>query len=406
MAIQKIRSTLRSVRHEHGVGQQELAGRAGISRQTLSELEAGRSSPTTSVALRLAKVLRCRVEDLFYLEEDTETLRARWASLGEGKTGAGPRKEGRGGSRGKADARRPPSTRVALGLVGGQWVAHSLSAEHPAAICLTADGLVGSAPRPPKTAGESRLVQVQPLRSRAALRQNILAIGCDPAIGLLSAWLGERHPDSRLTWLHAPSLFALEVLAQGEAHVAGTHLLDEESREYNVPFVRSLFPHRSMVVVNLARWEEGFVVQSGNPFRIRRVEDLMQPKVRFVNREVGAGARRLLDRLLAKAGTPPSMIRGYERIAAGHLAVAQAVAIGAAHAGIATRAAAVSYGLDFVPLAEERSDLVLSQELSSDPRLQRMVDALENRAFRRELASLGGYQLAESGHLVQELRAI
>ena len=406
MPLQNIRSTLRSVRHAHGVGQQELAGLASISRQTLSELEAGRSCPTTSVALRLAKALRCRVEDLFYLEEDAETLPARWAPLAEGKTRAGRRKEGRSGSRRRADVRRAASTRVALGLVGGQWVAHSLSAEHPAAMCTTADGLVGSARRPRKTAGGPPLVQVRPLRSRAALRQNILAIGCDPAIGLLSAWLGERHPESRLTWLHATSLFALEVLAQGEAHVAGTHLLDEESREYNVPFVRSLFPHRSMVVVNLARWEAGFVVQSGNPLRIRRVEDLTEAKVRFINREVGAGARRLLDRLLAKAGAPPSTMRGYERIAAGHLAVAQAVAMGAADVGIATRAAAVAYGLDFVPLAEERSDLVLSHELSSDPRLQRMVDALENRAFRRELASLGGYQVAESGHLVQELRAI
>jgi molybdate-binding protein/DNA-binding XRE family transcriptional regulator len=405
MPIQNIRNTLRSVRGEHGVGQQELAGRAGISRQTLSKLEAGRSSPSTSVALRLAKVLRCRVEDLFCLEEDTETLRARWAALAEGKTRAGPRNEEQSGSRRKADARRTASLRVAVGFVGGQWVAHSLSAEHPASMCITADGLVRSAPKPRKTAGEPALVQVRPLRSRAALRQNILAIGCDPAIGLLSAWLAERHPDSRLIWLHAPSLSALEVLAQGEAHVAGTHLLDEESRDYNVPFVRSLFPHRSMVVINLARWEEGFVVRSGNPLRIRRVEDLAQANVRFVNREVGAGARRLLDRLLAKAGTPPSTVRGYEHIAGGHLAVAQAVAMRAADVGIATRAAAVAYGLDFVPLAEERSDLVLSQELSSDPRLQRMVDALENRAFRRELASLGGYQVAESGHLVQELRA-
>src|SRR5260370_12459846 len=95
MPIQNIRSTLRSVRHAHGVGQQELAGLASISRQTLSELEAGRSCPTTSVALRLAQALRCRVEDLFYLEEDAETVPARWAPLAEGNTPAGARNEGR-----------------------------------------------------------------------------------------------------------------------------------------------------------------------------------------------------------------------------------------------------------------------------------------------------------------------
>src|SRR6266851_3899245 len=398
MPIRKIRSALRSMRHEHGVGQQELAAQAGISRQALSELEASRSCPSTAVALRLAKVLRCGVEDLFYLDEDTEMLQARWAALADGKTRREPRNDGHRGSEQMPDARRTPPSRVALGLVGGQWVAHSLSAEHPAWMCIPADGLARLLTRPRKTAGEPGLVQVQPLRSRGALEQNILAIGCDPAIGLLSAWLGERHPDSRMAWLHAPSLSALEFLARGEAHVAGTHLLDEESGDFNVPFVRSLFPRRSMVVVNLARWDEGFVVQSGNPLRIGTVEDLAQAEVRFINREVGAGARSLLDRLLAKAGASPSTMLGYERIAAGHLAVAQAVSMGVADVGIATRAAAVAHSLDFVPLTEERSDLVLPQELSSDPRIQRMIDALENRAFRRELASLGGYQVSESGH--------
>jgi putative molybdopterin biosynthesis protein len=333
------------------------------------------------------------------LDEDTKKIQARWATLANGKTLAKPRKDGPRGSEQMPDARRTPPSRVALGLVGGQWVAHSLSAEHPASTCIPADGLAQFLTRPRRTDGRHPgVVQVEPLRSRAVLEQNILAIGCDPAIGLLSAWLGERHPDSRMTWLHAPSLSALEFLARGEAHVAGTHLLDEESGEFNVPFVRSLLPHRSMVIVNLARWEEGFVVQSGNPLRIRAVEDLAQAEVRFINREVGAGARSLLDRLLGKAGAPPSTVHGYERIAAGHLAVAQAVSMGVADVGIATRAAAVAHALDFVPLTEERSDLVLSEDLSSDPRIQRMVDALESRAFRRELASLGGYQVSESGH--------
>lgn len=255
-----------------------------------------------------------------------------------------------------------------------------------------------------RRAGETT-VSVVPLRDRGALRENILAIGCDPALGLLSAWLGERHPESRVIWLHAPSMAALGILAQGGAHVAGAHLLDEESREFNVPFVRSFFPNRSMVVINVARWEEGFVVRPGNPLRIRFVQDVARPNLRFINREAGSGARRLLDRLLAKAGTAPAEVNGYERTAAGHLAVAQAVAMGFVDVGIAMRASSLAHGLDFVPLAEERSDLVLPQELCGDPRVGRMIDALESRAFRRELSSLGGYQLSESGHLVEELRA-
>jgi len=248
-------------------------------------------------------------------------------------------------------------------------------------------------------------VRVAPLRDRGALRENILAIGCDPALGLLSAWLAERHPKSRVIWLHAPSMAALETLARDAAHVAGTHLLDEQSRIFNVPFVRSLFPHRSMLVINIARWEEGFVVRPGNPMRIRTVADLVRPQVCFVNREVGSGARKLLDRLLAQERIASTKVDGYQRIAAGHLAVAQAVSMGLVDVGIANRASSVAHGLDFVPLAEERSDLVLPQELSADSRVGRIIDALESRGFRRELVSLGGYQVSESGHLVEELRA-
>lgn len=393
MATRNVGNTLRRVRHQRGLGQKELARRSGISRQTLSDLEGGHSCPSTAIALRLANALRCSVEDLFYLEEDAGMLRARWAAPSE------PQSDHRRSSGRQARARGPDSTRVALGLVAGQWVAHSLAAEHAASMCIAADGLVRSSKSVPDA------VQVQPLRSRSALRENILAIGCDPAMGLLAAWLGERHPDSRLIWLHAPSLTALEVLARGGAHVAGTHLLDEKSSDFNVPFVRSLFPHRSMVVVNLARWEEGLIVQPRNPLRIRSAEDLARAKVRFINREPGSGARRLLDRQLAKGRIHSSSVHGYAHVAAGHLAVAQAVSMGTADVGIATRAAALSYGLDFIPLAEERSDLVMPKELCGDPRIEWMLDALENRAFRRELASLGGYRVAESGHLVEELGA-
>jgi molybdate-binding protein len=274
-------------------------------------------------------------------------------------------------------------------------------------MCIAADGLVQARQemRRPRGHRLSGTVQVRLLRGRAALRGNILVLGCDPALGLLSAWLSERRPDARVIWLHAPSMAALEVLAQGGAHLAGTHLLDERSREFNVPFVRALFPHRSTMVINLARWEEGFVLRSGNPLRIRKVEDLARAQVRWINREPGSGARRLLDRLLTKARLPPHRVNGYQRVAAGHLAVAQAVAMDAADAGIATRAAALANGLDFIPLTEERSDLVVPQELSGDPRIGRMVDALESRTFRRELATLDGYQVAQSGHLVEEVRA-
>jgi|SRR5215510_6081880 len=403
MSVPKTANALKSVRHERGVAQGELASLAGISRQALSEIEAGRSCPSTAVALRLSKALHCSVEDLFQLPEDRETLLASWATRRDRALGSPQPPKPPGLGRRTHFGDRP--SRVALGFVGGRWVAHSLAAEHPASTCIAADGLVRSGKGTSAAGEHDSAVRVMPLRERGALRENILAVGCDPALGLLSAWLGERHPKSRVIWLHAPSMAALETLAEGGAHVAGTHLLDEPSRIFNVPYVRSLFPRRSMLVINIARWEEGLVVPPGNPLRIRTVADLARPKVRFINREAGSGARKLLDRLLTQKRIPPSRVNGYERIAPGHLAVAQAVSMGLVDVGIANRSSSVAHGLDFVPLAEERSDLVVPQELCADFRVARIIDALESRAFRRELASLGGYQVSESGHLVEELKA-
>jgi len=167
--------------------------------------------------------------------------------------------------------------------------------------------------------------------------------------------------------------------------------------------VRRTLAGRAMVVVTFAHLEEGFALAPGNPRHIKRPEDIARPGVRFVNREPGAGARRLLDRLLRKARVPISAVKGYDRLLGGHLQVAQAVAMGAADAGVVARSAAVAHGLDFVPLSEERFDLVFPKEWSGDPRAARMVETLEGRPFRRELGSLGGYDTRQSGHLVTEI---
>jgi molybdate-binding protein len=231
----------------------------------------------------------------------------------------------------------------------------------------------------------------------------VLLTGCDPGLSVLAGRVEDRWPGQRLCWIGASSDAALATLARGHAHVAGAHLFDEESGEYNVPFVRRAFRGRPMVVITFAHLEEGFAVARGNPLRIRKAEDVARKDVRFVNREQGAGARRLFDRLLRKARVPASAVAGYDRLLGGHLEVAQAVAMGAADAGVVARSAAVAHGLDFVALSEERFDLVFPKEWSGDARAGRIVDTLEGRAFRRELGALQGYDTHGSGQLVCEL---
>jgi putative molybdopterin biosynthesis protein len=246
-------------------------------------------------------------------------------------------------------------------------------------------------------------VQIDPLRAEAAARENLILAGCDPALPILASWLRESHPAVRLACLHAPSRQALEALARGLAHVAGTHLLDAASGEYNVPFVRRLCSKTGALVVNIGRWEEGFVVLAGNPLGIRSIADLTRRRVRLIQREHGAGARSLLDRLLRHARIPQRAINPIPRVASGHLAVAQAIAQRAADVGVATRSAASAFGLGFVPLSEERSDLVLRAELRDDVRVGRIIDTLRSPAFRRELGTLDGYGTGQSGDIIADV---
>jgi len=371
----RLETGLRRARLKSGLKQSELAKRAGISRQTLSVLESGRGQPSTSVALHLARVLGCRVEELFWLREEAGELTAELAS---------------GADRAKAE-------RVVVGSIAGRWVAHPLSREDPLALTTPADAVLVRSSR------ADHGVRLRALRPPEALQANVLVAGCDPGLSVLAGHVEDRWPGQRLRWIPVGSDAALKMLGRGHAHVAGAHLFDEETGEYNLPFVRRAFGGRPMMVVTFAHLEEGFALAKGNPLRIRKPEDIARPEIRIVNREPGAGARLLLDRLLRKARIPASAVEGYENLLSGHLQVAQAVAMGAADVGVVPRSTAIALGLDFVPLSEERFDLVFPKEWSADARSGWIVETLEGRAFRRELASLGGYDTRQSGQVVTEL---
>jgi molybdate-binding protein len=178
------------------------------------------------------------------------------------------------------------------------------------------------------------------------------------------------------------------------------HLVDARTGEVNVADVRKHAGREAVVLVTLARWEVGLVLAAGNPKRVRVAADLGRRGLRLVTREEGAGAQRFLDRLLREAG-----LRARSDVrATGHLEVAHAVSIGAADAGVATRDAAIAYGLDFVPLAEERYDVAIPRGGLEDPRVERLLDGMTASAFRREIQSLG-YDVRGSGDRVAEVGA-
>ncbi len=362
---------VREVRLKANLSQQALAAEVGLSRQALSALEAGRTVPGTDVALRLARALGCQVEALFAAEPVAPRVQARSIR------GSSP----------------PANARVLLAEIDGQWVARPLGERGPEAP-LAADAVV--------TGARAGRVDVELLGDQRTAAERLVVMGCAPTLGLLSARLARGARPVAMAWVHGSSGQALEALEHGEVHVAGIHLRDARSGRFNLPQVERRFGGRKMLIVNFASWEQGLVVAKGNPLRLRKVEDLLRPRVRLVAREPGAGASKLLEQSLSSSGA--AVLRRPAMVARGHLEVAQAVAQGVADAGVAIRAAALAWELDFVPLSAERFDLVFPQSLVGDPRIERLVDELGSTSFRRELNSIGGYETGESGHVHTPVR--
>ena len=232
-----------------------------------------------------------------------------------------------------------------------------------------------------------------------ASQKRLVLAGCDPATGLLSNMV-ERVSGVEIVSAAASSKLALTWLKEGKVHIAGSHLEDPKTGEFNVPYIREEFPGEDLVMVTFARWEEGFVVAPGNPKGINRAEDLAKKNVRFVNRETGSGSRALLDKLLKQAGVPSTKVQGDARVAYGHLAAAYSIVAGDADVCVATRSAAQTFGLDFVALHSARYDLIMRKKTADLPTAKAFLDVLQRATLRRKLEVLAGYDTSQTGALV------
>lgn len=219
----------------------------------------------------------------------------------------------------------------------------------------------------------------------------------DLAVELLGRLLAELSPSLVMTTDFVGSLGGLMALARGETDLAGVHLWDEKTGRYNQPFVERILPNVPVVMVNLAQRQQGILVPAGNPQGLTRLADLAKPGVVFVNRQPGSGTRVWLDAQLKVLGLRAQDIVGYEQEAHTHWAVARRIAEGSATAGLGIQAAAGAYGLDFVPLWQERFDLVARAERWGEPAFQAVLGVLESVRFREALSALGGYDLSETG---------
>lgn len=366
---------LSTIRRRRRITAADLAKRVAVSRQTIYAIESGNYVPNTTVALRLARELEVTVEELFSLSE-WEPAKPTVPSIKAVFLSSSPRTVG---------------APVRLTKLKQRWIA--AAAPSLPYYLPEADGVVTHTPK------RSSPATVQLMDSSDSLTKRLLIAGCDPAIGLLTRMV-EQASGIEIVPVPASSRRALEWLKQGMVHLAGSHLEDPATGEFNLPYLRRLMPKDELSVVTFARWEEGLVVARGNPLGIRQVSDLAHSRVRFINREAGSGSRALLDTLLRKAGVPTQKVRGYNRVAEGHLAAAYTVASGAADCCLATPSAARAFGLDFVPLREERFDFAIRREFLDLVAVRSLLDVLQRASLRRKLESLAGYDTSQTGRIV------
>jgi putative molybdopterin biosynthesis protein len=286
--------------------------------------------------------------------------------------------------------------RVRLGRVGGDLVATPLPRGAGVLTSLVrADGLlVVPAGLEGHHAGEQ--VDVALLRGVAEIDRTIVAIGShDLVLDLAASELRAKDPGVTLASSNVGSLGGLVALRDGLCHLAGSHLLEPETGEYTLPYVDRVLEGSEVAVVRLTHRDQGLIVAAGNPLGVQGIEDL--PRVRYVNRQRGAGTRVLLDHELARRGVAPDAIDGYAREEHTHLAVAAAIAAGRADCGLGVLAAARAFALDFVPVTREPYDLVVDAAALDDPVLAPLWELLDDDGFRARVEALGGYAPDEMG---------
>ncbi len=367
---------LRLARQARGLSQQQLAGVAGVTRQAVSAVESGHSDPSLRVALGLARALGMTVEELFGPGDPGDPVLARPVAAVNG-----------------------PGSRVALATVGDTFVALPLQADTAARMGFGPAGGLVAGPSPAPAAGSAvrrepgNLVPVRPI---GPPRPTVVVAGCDPALPLLETPLALLDPPLAFAWWPCGSGEALRLAAAGLVHAAGVHQVgpsDPTAGPADTGDATDI--PGGGEVVGFASWREGLVVRPGT--HVRGLDDVARQGLRLVNREPGAQARALLDRERLRLRLDPADLPGYDRRAAGHLQVAAGIGGGLGEAGVSSEPAALAYGLDFIPLAAERFDLVLPAKYAASREVQGLLKVLTSPWLLAQLAGLPGYDAGRCG---------
>lgn len=290
--------------------------------------------------------------------------------------------------------------RVKLGRIADKIIATPISRGAGIITSMVkADGIL-RVPRLSEGFHPGQEVEVEILRDMGRIDKTLVITGShDMCLDIIHNQMS-RDGLAYLSSAHVGSTGGILAIRRGEAHGAGIHLLDPQTGEYNIPYINKYLPNKKLVLMNLVYRQQGLIVPKGNPKNIKGISDLAGTDITFVNRQAGAGTRILFDYYLGELGITPEEINGYQREEFTHLGVAVAVASGTAHCGMGILAAAKALDLDFIPVAEERYDLLISAEYWESPQINVLKQAIASEEFLSEVDNLGGYSTIYTGQIM------
>jgi putative molybdopterin biosynthesis protein len=288
--------------------------------------------------------------------------------------------------------------RVKVGKVGEKFFATPLPRGSGIITSLTqADGII-QIPTLSEGLNENEEVEVELLKPAEEILNTVVLVGShDLSLDILANLLGRFYPPIFLSSHPVGSLSGILAIKNGICHIAGSHLLDPETGEYNFPYIQTYLNGIDLKLINLVFREQGLIVQRGNPKKIKGLKDLLRKEITLINRQKGSGTRILLDHTLKTLSLDPNRIQGYEREEFTHMAVASTVAGGIADAGLGILPAAKAMNLDFIPIAKERYDLIIPTLYFGDKKIQRMIETIRSGEFKKMVFQMGGYDVSRTG---------
>jgi len=293
---------------------------------------------------------------------------------------------------------------ITLGKVGDSLMATPSGKGAGTVMSLVRGDALLTIPAGSEGVGGGEKIEVELLRSKNDIDATLVCIGShDNILDLLANQLHKQRPIIRISSAHVGSMGGIMAIKRGEAHIAGCHLLDEGSGEYNIPFIKRFLSGLPLQLINLCYREQGLIVARGNPKNISCFADLARHGYMFINRQNGAGTRLLTDKILADENIDPETIPGYGHEEYTHMSVAASVANGSVDAGLGIRAAANALDLDFIPVAEERYDLIVPNSFQDEHKIKATLELIRTSDdFHDIILSLGGYNLRDCGKVMYE----